>query len=134
MSVHEGFINLLNTTPPLTIYEGTVPAKPKFPYVLVMGSVPRVAGRGLTRVPQGSVARYRTTVVGLTEASVRIVGGRVCGLLESARFKVPGYVLGPVESVPDDLPIWEDTDVTITDTNTHPLCTVIEWRFTASST
>lgn len=129
MIIHSRFMELLNTTPALTIYQGTVPTAPKFPYVLVSGSIPRVTERGLTRVPQGSVGRYRTTIVSLAEDSVRIVSGRVCKLLESRRFTAPGYVLGPVESVPDDLPIMEDLDVTLAN-NVHPLYTVIEWRFT----
>lgn len=132
MILHANFKALLTALPSLTVYDGTVPAKPSFPYVLLMGAIPRVTERGVNRIPQGSVARYRTTLVGLTQDSVRVIAGRVCGALESTRFAAPGYKLGPVGSVPDDLPIWEDTDVTLTG-GLHPQYTVIEWRFTVCS-
>lgn len=132
MSIHDAFMGLLNLSPPLTVHQGRVPASPSFPYVLVTGFIPRVSERGVTRVPQGSVAKYRTTIVGTSEASVRVIAGRVTTALEHAKLSELGYSIGRVESLQNDLPIMEDNDVTVN--SMHPFYTVLEWQFTISPT
>jgi hypothetical protein len=132
VNIHDAFMGLLALSPPLTIHQGKVPASPTFPYVLVAGSVPRVAERGVTRVPQGAVAKYRTTITGTSENSVRIIAARVANAIEGARLDVPGYLVGRVESLRNDLPIMEDNDVTIN--SMHPFYTVLEWQFTVCPT
>lgn len=87
------------------VYEGTVPEKPVFPYVLLTTHSRRVAGRGLSRSVHGWFTKYRTTVVGLTELSVRIISDQVITALEGAR--VDGQ---RVELLPTDQPILEDKD------------------------
>ena len=132
MSIHDAFMGLLAVSPPLTIHQGKVPSLPTFPYVLVTGFIPRVSERGVTRVPQGSVAKYRTTITGTSEASVRVIAGRVAAAVEHAKITEPGYSLGRVESLQNDLPIMEDADVS---TNSMTVFyTVLEWQFTISPT
>jgi len=132
MSIHDAFMGLLNLSPPLTIHQGRVPASPTFPYVLVTGFVPRVSERGVTRVPQGSVAKYRTTVVGTSEASVRVIAGRVTAAVEGAKIAAAGFSVGRVESLLNDLPILRDDDVSTDSMNVF--YAVLEWQFTISPT
>ena len=111
----------------LTVYEGTVPKGPSFPYVLVLPSVTSPSERRLSRDPAGSAFRVQTTVVGLTAASVRIVAARVRDSLEGARLVAPGLVVGRLEEVPNSQPVLEDRDVTDPATGLHPLFQPLEW-------
>jgi hypothetical protein len=107
----------------LTVYEGTVPDKPTFPYVLALSGFTGPVERSITRSPQSRAFRAQTTCVGLTAASVRIVADRVRRSLEGARLQ--GVRL---EEVPNGQPVLEDRDVTDTGTGLHPLYQPLEWR------
>lgn len=120
MSAHDEFLALLAG---LTVHDGKVPASPAFPYVLVSGTVPRVMDRSLVRSPQGRVARWRTTIAGMSQASVRIISEQVTTRLEGAR--IAGCRL---EAVPNEQPILEDLDVTVN--SVHPFYAVLDWRVT----
>lgn len=115
------FENLLSG---LTVYSGRVPAKPAFPYVLVLTSDPRLPERSFARTPAGSRLWAQTTVVGLTAASVRIVSRQVRDRLEGSR--LTGNV-GRIEEVPNGQTILEDRDVTDAATGLHPLYVPLEW-------
>lgn len=122
MSVHSEFLALLATlpgTPP--IHDGLVPDTPGLPYVLVSAFVPRVSERSLNRTPHARATKWRTTITSSNPTSVAIVARNVSASLEGAR--IEGQRL---EAVPNDLPILEDTDVTLGDA--HPHYAVLEWR------
>ena len=119
LSNHSALVDLLAG---LTVYDGTVPALPVFPYVLVRTFTPDVTARSLNRTVHARVDRWRLTVAGLNQASVMIVANTVTARLEGARLN--GQRL---EAIPDWLPILEDEDVKL-DNNRHPLYTVLEWR------
>ena len=115
------FENLLSG---LTVYSGRVPAKPAFPYVLVLTSDSISGERSMARTPAGSRLWAQTTVVGLTVASVRIVARQVRARLEGSR--MTGNV-GRIEEVPNGQPVLEDRDVVDTATGLHPLYVPLEW-------
>ena len=115
----------------LTVYKGTLPSEPSFPYVYVVTNFPTVAERGYTRDAQSRLLRSRTTVGGLSASSVRIVAQKLSDLLEGARPAVNGWVLGRVESEPNEQPIQVDLDVTIPNIG-HPLYQVFDWKLTGS--
>lgn len=117
-----------------TVYKDRVPAEPTFPYVLVMTNFPTVAGRSATRSVSMRVLRSRTTVVGLSGASVRIVGQKLADALEGRRPVVAGWVLGSIESVPNSQPIQADLDVTVPGTAENPLYQPFDWILTGSET
>lgn len=131
MSAHSEFLGSLSGIN--NVYDGTVPKvadkppKPVFalPYVLVTSFVPRAGDRSVNRTVHSSVERWRTTVTGANSTSVRIIAGKVAAALEGAR--IAGCRL---ERVPDDFPIWEDTDYTDPLTGNYLHYTVIEWRVT----
>lgn len=123
MSPHSEFKALLAGIN--NVYDGTVPAKPAFPYVLVTSFIPRVGERSINRTVHSKVERWRTTIAGVNSDSVRIIANRVVGYLEGAR--IGGWRL---ERVPDDFPIWEDLDFTNPDTGRPLHYTILEWRVT----
>jgi hypothetical protein len=115
-----------------TVYKDKVPASPTFPYVLVLTNFPAVAGRSHARTVHSRVLRSRTSVVGLTAASVRIVAQKVTNVLEGKRPTVTGWTLGTIESVPNEQPIQPDLDVTIPGTAENPLYQPFDWVLTGS--
>lgn len=117
-----------------TVYKGKVPASPSFPYVLVLTNFPTVGERSLARSVSARQLRSRTVVVGETAGSVRIIAQKLGDALEGKRLDVTGWVLGAVESVPNEQPIQPDTDVTITGTNQNPLYQPFDWILTGSPT
>jgi hypothetical protein len=116
----------------VTVHPGTVPASPTYPYVLVTSSLPRVSDRSQARSVHALQVKIRTTVVGTSDSSVLVIGQKVSDALEHAEVEVPGYVLGRVESVPNEQPILEDLDVVVN--SRHPQYAVLDWTVTVSRT
>lgn len=116
----------------VTVHPGSVPASPTYPYVLVSSSFPKVSDRSQARSVHALQVRIRTTIVGTSSGSVLVIGQKVIDALEHAEVDVPGYVLGRVESVPNDQPILEDLDVVVN--SRHPQYAVFDWTVTASRT
>jgi len=115
-----------------TVYKDRVPSTPSFPYVFVVTNFPTVAERSLARSVSARVLRSRTVVVGLTGASVRIIAQKLTDRLEGKRPEVAGWVLGSIESVPNDQPIQPDLDVTIPGTAENPMYQPFDWILTGS--
>ena len=117
-----------------TVYKDKVPSSPSFPYVLVLTNFPTVSERSMARTVSSRALRSRTSVVGLTGASVRIVAQKVSDALEGKRPNVEGWVLGAIESVPNEQPVQPDLDVTIPGTAENPLYLPFDWILTGSPT
>ena len=117
-----------------TVYKDKVPANPSFPYVFVLTNFPTVSERSLARSVSARVLKSRTVVVGLTGASVRIVSQKLADRLEGKRPVVAGWVLGSIESQPNDQPIQPDLDVTIPGTSDNPMYQPFDWILTGSQT
>lgn len=117
-----------------TVYKDRVPANPALPYVLVLTNFPTVAERSMARSASVRHLRSRTTVVGVTAGSVRIVAQKLTDALEGKRPIVAGWVLGAIESVPNEQPIQPDLDVTIPGTAENPLYQPFDWILTGSPT
>lgn len=131
MSAHSEFLACLSGIN--HVYDGSVPnvgdkpPKPVFglPYVLVTSFVPRVGERSINRTVHSHIDRWRTTITGANSTSVGIIASKVVTALEGAR------ILGKrLERVPDDFPIWEDTDFTDPLTGNYLHYTILEWRVT----
>jgi hypothetical protein len=117
-----------------TVYKDKVPTSPSFPYVFVLTNFPTVAGRAVNRRAQYHHLRSRTSVVGLTARSVRIVAQKLTDALEGNRPTVAGWNLGAIESVPNEQPIQPDTDVILPGTSDSPLYQPFDWILTGSPT
>jgi hypothetical protein len=117
-----------------TVYKDKVPTSPSFPYVFVLTNFPTVAGRAVNRRVQYHHLRSRTSVVGLTARSVRIVSQKLTDALEGNRPTVAGWNLGAIESVPNEQPIQPDTDVILPGTSDSPLYQPFDWILTGSPT
>lgn len=118
----------------VTVYKDKVPSSPSFPYVFVLTNFPTVADRAVNRRAQYHHLRSRTSVVGLTARSVRIVAQKLTDALEGQRPTVAGWNLGAIESVPNEQPIQPDTDVIIPGTSDSPLYQPFDWILTGSPT
>lgn len=116
----------------VTVYKDKVPGTPSFPYVFVVTNFPTVAERSVSRSVLARVLKSRTQVVGLTAASVRIIAQKLTDALEGKRPTVAGWVLGAIESVPNEQPLLPDEDVTIN--GQHPLYQPFDWILTGSRT
>lgn len=117
-----------------TVYKDKVPASPTFPYVFVITNFPTISERSLTRSASARVLRSRTSVVGLTAMSVRIIAQKLTDALEGKRPTVAGWVLGAIESVPNEQPMQPDLDVTIPGTSENPIYQPFDWILTGSPT
>jgi hypothetical protein len=115
-----------------TVYKDKVPATPTFPYVFVVTNFPTVAERSHTRSVMAHRLKSRTIVVGLSGASVRIIAQKLVDAVEGQKPSVAGWVLGRIESVPNDQPLQPDTDVVINGQN--PLYQPFDWILTGSQT
>jgi hypothetical protein len=118
----------------VTVYKDKVPSSPSFPYVFVVTNFPTVADRSMARSVSSRVLRSRTVVVGLTGASVRIIAQKLANALAGKRPVVTGWVLGSIESIPNEQPLQPDQDVTIPGTSDHPLYQPFDWILTGSPT
>lgn len=118
----------------VTVYKGKVTGTPSYPYVMVTSNFPSPSERAATRDVQARGLRVRTTVVGLTPASVRIVADKVSAALDGARPVVAGWNVGRVENLANNQDITPDRDVVLPNNNGHPLYVVIDWVATASRT
>jgi hypothetical protein len=118
----------------VTVYKDKVPSSPSFPYVFVLTNFPTVAERALSRDVHARQLRSRTTVVGESASSVRIIAQKLSDALEGARPTVAGWVLGRIESEPNDQPIQPDTSVTLPNTTNNPLYQVFDWKLIGSTT
>lgn len=113
-----------------TVYKDKVPGTPSYPYVFVLTNFPNVTERAKSRDVHARQLRSRTTVVGLTSASVRIIAQKVSDKLEGKRPDVQGWRLGRIESEPNDQLILPDDDVVIN--GQHPLYQPFDWKLTGS--
>lgn len=117
-----------------TVYKDKVPSSPTFPYVLVTTNFPTASERVLNRRPVAEFLRSRTSVVGITGSSVRIIAQKLVNCLEGKRPVVAGWTLGAIECVPNEQPIQPDLDVTIPGTAENPLYQPFDWILTGSRT
>lgn len=117
-----------------TVYLGKVPSTPSYPHVVVRTSFPTVSERSMARTVSAKALRSRTTIVGLTPASVRIIAQKLTDGLEGKRPTVTGWTLGAIESVPNEQPIHHDRDVIIPGTSDSPFYQTFDWILTGSPT
>lgn len=117
----------------VTVYKGTVPKTPSYPYVLLTTNFPRVVERAQSRQVQARELRVRATVVGETVQSVRIICQKVDDAFEGARVVVPGWATGVLTCRPNDLDIEPDLDVTFAN-GLNPVYLPLEYVLTASRT
>ena len=115
----------------VTVYKGKVPSSPKFPYLLVSTNFPSISERALSREGLTHTLRVRVTGVGFDNSGVRWALQHAVDGLEGARPDVPGWLVGRVESVPNDQPFMVDRDVNVTGFG-NPVYGVMDWILTAS--
>lgn len=127
LSEHIAAVIALMPTGVATLYDGQVPTEPVFPYNVLWstgGARPSVSQA--TEMSQLDVSLYITTVAATAE-SARIIQNSVRDSLLGVRPAVAGRSCWML-SIQYSEPIRQDTEVTITGTNLHPVYGVDVWR------
>lgn len=115
----------------LTVYPGTVPETPSYPYAMLWGDLGEESSGGpdgdsLVDVPDVLSLRPRVTYAGLTFDSVLIVARNVRVALNRKTPAVAGWRTNPLrQSTLMDVQV--DRDVTIAGTGANPLFAVDEF-------
>ena len=123
---------VLDLLPPdLRVYQGSVPARPSYPYVLAWMGVSSRDAAALSDEPAERTYRYRITVAGLSELSVMIVQDRVRDVLDRATVTVAGWSPARLRLQPL-APVLEDLNVTLSE-GSHPFYSVDEYLARTSS-
>lgn len=112
---------------PHTLYDGQVPDKPSFPYAVLymdtgVGRVTKLCAR-----TDLSTYRFQVTSVGLSDESARIVADAARARVLDVRLTVAGQSCNPIRHE-TSIPLRPDTDVTIPDSNLHPMYAVDTYR------
>lgn len=126
---YEGVRKLIPDDPTFTVYPGTVPKEPSYPYVVVWGDLGEEGGESLgDRVDQLDL-RPRLTYAGLGFEQVLFVADRIRAALNRAVPTVEGW--SPSKLRQQALvPVTTDYDVTFPD-GAHPVYAVDEYPFTS---
>lgn len=111
----------------VTVYDGTVPAAPSFPYVVLYISPILAHENDLTMVSSRQEYDVHLTCVGATAASARIMADRVASALLDKTPTVTGRQCWPLRVVFANR-AHEDRDVFIPGTATHPVYMVTVYR------
>lgn len=115
----------------LSVYRGSVPATPSYPYVVLWGDLGDESSGG----PDGASLRddlsvlslrFRATYAGLTFDSVLIMCRNVRAALSMKTPNVAGRVCGPLRQS-SLMDVQVDRDVTISGSGAHPLFAVDEF-------
>lgn len=115
----------------MTVYRGSVPDAPSYPYVVLWGDLGEESSGGpdgdsLMDVPDVLSLRLRATYAGLTFDSVLIMARNVRAALSRKTPTVAGWRANPLrQSALMDVQV--DHDVTITGTSANPLFAVDEF-------
>lgn len=124
---HQAILDLLSGLP-MTLYDGQVPDQPQFPYAVLFGDTGFERATRLCATSDRADFRFQVTSVGLTVESALIVADAARKLLVDARPVVSGRSCGPIRRE-TSIPVRPDTDVTLPDSNRHPMFAADTYHF-----
>lgn len=113
-----------------TVHDGHVPKDPAFPYAVLFSRTPQRTINSLRHTSGRLDLRFQVTSVGLTAGSVRIVAQAMQDALLDQTVTVAGWTNYPIRDTPNDQPMREDREITLTD-GRHPLFVVNEYLLAA---
>lgn len=108
---------------PHTVYDGQVPDKPAFPYVVLYLDTGVESATKLCATSDMANLRFQATSVGLTAEAARIVADAVRDRVLDVRLSVTGRSYDPIRHE-NGIPVRQDTSVTDVDTGLHPMFAV----------
>ncbi len=123
-------LSLLST---MTVYDGTVPASPSYPYVALYISPLNADDNDITFSSNEQRYDIHLTCVGATAASARVMADKVATALLDKSPTVSGRQCWPLRVAFADR-AHEDRDVFIPETATHPLYMVTVYRMVSIPT
>ena len=109
---------------------GQVPAD-ALPWVVLRVNLPTTVSRSLAGTRTGQSVTITATIAGITATSVRVIYQRLSAALEQATPHAPGWNTSPIREI-NARPIVEDRDITLVESNRHPVYTTVEWTTTVS--
>lgn len=114
---------------PWTFYDkGQVPDKPTFPYYVLYVSTPDEDVTKLCGTTDTGTFSFRVTSVGLTVEAVLTVTDAVRDRVLDVRPDVAGRSCNPIRKV-SGRPVQVDRDVTLPDSDRHPMYAVDDFEF-----
>lgn len=133
IGAHRAAIKTLLSALPvsLTFYPGgQVPNQPSFPYAVLYMDTSIEDGTKLCGDTDVATFRFQVTSVGLTDDSAVIVADATRTLVLDVRPAVAGRSCTRIHKE-TSIPVRADKDVTLTDTNLHPMFAVDTYVFTS---
>lgn len=101
------------------------------PWTVARIQIPNTLTRSMAGTRHAQRVRIAVTIAGMTYTSVRVLYDKLDTLLEGARPIAPGWSLSPLRRL-NARDFTEDESISLTDTNRHPIYTVVEWELTAT--
>lgn len=112
------------------VHDGHVPTDPPFPYAVLHARTPDRTINSMRHLSGRLDLRFQVTSVGLTGESVRIIAQVMQDALLDVTVIVAGWTNYPIRDTPNDQPMREDREITLTD-GRHPLYVTDEYRLAA---
>jgi hypothetical protein len=111
-----------------TLYEGQVPTQPSFPYAVLYMDTDTEATTKLCGGSDQAEFRFQVTSVGLSAVAVRVVADAARSLLVDVRPVVAGRTCQRIRKE-FSIPVRPDEDVTLPDSDLHPMYAVDTYHF-----
>ena len=101
------------------------------PWVVLRVNLPTTLSRSLAGTRTGQTVTITATIAGITATSVRVVYQRLNATLEQTTPRAAGWNTSPIREI-NVRPIAEDRDITLIESNRHPVYKTVEWTLTVS--
>lgn len=106
-----------------------VPPGTRPPWTRVSIVLPSPQTRAMTTRVLTYRATIRTVIAGANTAAVWQIASLLLAALEGARVECEGWRCSPIQQLNGDPRPYEDTTVTLTETNTHPVILPLDFDF-----
>lgn len=101
------------------------------PWTVARIQIPNTLTRSMAGTRHAQRVRIAVTIAGMTYTSVRVIADKLDTLLEGARPFAPGWSLSPLRRL-NVRDLTEDETITLTNTNRHPVYTIVDWELTVT--
>lgn len=115
-----------------TVHDGHVPTDPSYPYAVLYARTPDRSINSMRHTSGRLDLRFQVTSVGLTGESARIVAQAMQDALLDVTVTVAGWTNYPIRDTPNDQPLREDREVTLT-SGRHPMYVINEYLLAAEA-
>lgn len=101
------------------------------PWTVARVQIPNTLTRSMSGTRHAQRVRITVTIAGMTFTSVRVIFNNLDTLLEGARPITPGWSVSPLRRL-NVRDLVEDESITLTNSNRHPVHTIVEYELTVT--